>query len=284
MLGNKSFYNAVSKVYVIAKHMADLHKKVGTEAYLKSPVRTQHVTGNIWFGVNSLGDTDCLARQFRCMSDSLGQKFDNYDNIDYVSESCVNDTVFDFKNTHRVEHTFEVISFVRQFEQDYILGGKSFTSNSIGTDFVNNQVVAIVKQNEQLTAFNLNDDKPFSKYSEPIIYRGENTSILKSGDDATHLTRDELIEVNYQRYANLTNEIIDYNFTKLNDTNTKNLIGDIKKHSMPNLELAVKYHDDMFMLLNKHYHHKLNKRIDPNNKKWYNADDAKSYADWLAKQ
>ena len=53
---------------------------------------------------------------------------------------------------------------------------------------------------------------------------------------------------------------------------------------MPTMAVAVKYHNDAFMLLNVHYHHKLNKVTDTSNKKWYDAKLSNQYADWLKTQ
>jgi hypothetical protein len=275
----KAFYNAASKAYVIAKHLVEIRKHIGVDAYLASPIRKQHVSGNIWFGINSMGDTDCLARQYRCMTDELGQKYSNYSNIDYLSKSCVDDA-FNFKNTHRVEHTFELISFVSEFEKKYIINDADFTANSIAVDLLINQVVTIIKQCEQLTSFNTDDTKPFGKYNQSIIYCGEDTDLLKKGDDATALTRDQLIEVNRQRYARLVDEINVYNFADINYTNRTKLIGVKGKHTLPDIDVAVKYHSNQFMLLHTHYHHKLVKRIDSANRKWYSESDATAYRDW----
>jgi hypothetical protein len=271
---SKQTLTVASQAYVTAKFMSDFHKQVGTEAYLESPVRIHHVTGNTWFGVNSVGDTDCLARQFRLITDSLGQSFKDWDSIEFVSESCLNLQERNRK-IHRVEHTREVITFVKQFEQDYIIGGKPFTAATIAINLILNQIVTLINQSEQLTAYHSNDNKPFSKYNARIYYRGT---------DVSDYTLDQLLDINAKRYKQIIAQINDYNFTELNSKHSKQLIGVVGKHTMPSLELAVKYHDNMFMLLNKHYHHKLNKRIDPTNTKWYNADDTKAYTDWLAKQ
>jgi hypothetical protein len=271
---NKQTLTVASQAYVTAKFMSELHERIGTEAYLNSPVRTHHVTGNIWFGINSLGDTDCLARQFRSITDSLGQSYKDWHNIEFVSESCLNITNRS-KKIHRVEHTREVITFVKQFEQEYIIGSKPFTAATIATDLILNQIVTLICQTEQLTAYHIDDNKPFSKYNARIYYRDT---------DVSDYTLDQLLEINAERYAEMLAEINKFDFTALNTKHTKQLIGHAGKHTMPAMAVAVKYHNDAFMLLNVHYHHKLNKVTDTSNKKWYDAKLSNQYADWLKTQ
>jgi hypothetical protein len=268
---SKQTLRVTSQAFVIAKFMSEFHAAVGTEAYLNSPVRTHHVTGNSWFGINSLGDNDCLARQFRNITDSLGQSYKDWDNIEFVSESCLNITNRS-KKIHVVEHTREVITFVKQFEEEYIIGGKPFTAATIATNLILNQIVTFVEKSEQLTAYHSDNNKPFSKYDARIFYRGT---------DVSDYSLDELLKINADRYSDILSEINNFDFKELIATHTQKLVGQVGKHTIPELEVAVKYHNDMFMLLNKHYHHKLKKVINPNNKTWYNVKLASEYTDWL---
>lgn len=270
MLNQQLIKNA-SQAYVMSQYLADLCQKIGKDAYLSSPIRLEHGTGTGFFGVGNTGSTDCVKERFRGITDNLGQRYSCWQKIDFVSQSCLNLTYPDFRTTHRVEHTREVIDLYRQFEKDYIIEGKPFTAADLAVWVIVNQVVCLIEQTEQKSQDQYDDQQPFSKYSSPICYKGY---------DISAATRDELIEINKIRFASVIESLRNHDFAKINKHHETTLLNTSKKHTLPPMDIAVKYHDDVFELLEAHYTHKLNKRTNPADKKWYSEQDTEKYNNW----
>ncbi len=269
---NKQLAKNISQAYIMSKYLAELCKQIGARAYLTSPIRLEHGTGTGFFGISNTGSTDCIKERFRGVTDNLGQKYSCWEKIDFVSESCLSITSKpDFRNTYRVEHTREVIDLFREFEKEYIIGGKPFTANDLGIWIVEHQVVCLIEQWEQKDQSHYNDFKPFTKYANPIFYKGTNIS---------EYNLDQLKDLNRTRFATQLKEIKEYNFSKLNDEHTTNLLTKNKKHTLPPMTIAVKFYNDQYELLDRHYRHKLNKRTNPADKKWFNAEDTAMFNEW----
>ena len=139
-MDNKSLEKNIAQSFIMSRYLSKLCKAIGSEAYLKSYIRLEHGTGTGFFGISNSGSTDCVKERFRAITDSLGQKFDNWHNIDYISEGCLGMTVRDSK-VHRVEHTREVIDMFLAFEREFIIPGKDFTPADLGAWLLENQVV-----------------------------------------------------------------------------------------------------------------------------------------------
>lgn len=268
---NQQLVKNASQAFVMAQYLANFCRRVGKDHYLSSPVRLEHATGTGFFGVGNTGSTDCIKERFRGVTDNLGQRWSCWQRIEFVSQSCVGITQADFKKTHRVEHTREVIDLFKTFEQQFIIGDKPFTANDLAIWIIENQVVCLIEQKEQRSQLHYDDSKPFSKYANKIFY---------NGTDISAYTLPQLIELNQLRFADVIDSLRRYDFTKLNEKHHNDLIVQKKKHTLPPLELAVKYHNDQFELLDRHYHHKLNKRTNPADKKWFSAEDTAKFNNW----
>lgn len=272
----KALLRNASQAYIMSKYLADLCKQIGEVAYLASPIRLEHGTGTGFFGVGNTGSTDCVKERFRGITDELGQRWSCWQQIQFVSESCVGITSADFVNVHRVEHTREVIDLFEAFEKEYIISGKPFTASELANWVIENSVVCLIEQVEQLKQVNYNDDKPFSKYSKSIFYNGV---------DISDYSLDQIKQLNLKRFASVMQDVTNYNFTKLNTTNTKNLLQKTKKHTLPPIKLAIKHHNDEFRLLDQHYQYKISKFSEPfksNGKKnkWYSLERKTLFEDW----
>ena len=267
----KSLVKNISQAYVMSKYLADFCQRVGPENYLNSLIRSEHGTGTGFFGIGNTGSTDCIKERFRAITDSLGQKFDCWQQIDFVSEGCAG-MQFRDKNVHRVEHTREVIDLFKSFEQEFIITGKRFSPADLGTWLIKNQVVCLILQSEQKAKQHYNDNVPFSKYDARIFYQGQ---------DISEFTLEQIKTLNVSRFSTTIAELQRFNFSHLVETQTKQLLQTKKKHTLPPIELAVRFYNDQYSLLREHYHHKLKKRTDPNDKKWYSKKDADDYYRWV---
>jgi hypothetical protein len=268
---NQQLVKNASQAYVMAKYLANFCERVGKVNYLTSPVRLEHATGTGFFGVGNTGSTDCIKERFRGVTDNLGQRWSCWQRIEFVSESCVGITDADFKNTHRVEHTREVIDLFKTFEEEFIIKNREFTANDLAIWIIEHQVVCLIEQREQKSQSHYDDARPFTKYASSIFYKGT---------DISQYTLDQLIELNKQRFEDVISALKTYDFSKLNAKHHKDLIIDKKKHTLPPLDLAVEFHNDQFELLDRHYHHKLNKRTNPADKKWYSTEDTAKFNNW----
>lgn len=268
----KSTIHNLSQAYVMLDYMSKLASAIGNDSYLNCLIRFEHGTGKGFFGISNSGSTDCIKERFRGVTDSLGQRDKNWSNIAFLSESCIG--VTRKTSDHRIEHTREVINLFKEFESKYILTGKSFTANDLGIWLIENQIVCFINKNEQKPQCFYNDEYPFSKYSCKIYY--EST-------DISNLTLEEIMHINRNRFSNEIREINNYNFTQENKKNIAKLIGKTCKHTLPPLDLAITYHSNMYELLDIHYQYKLNKRINPEDKKWYNKNDADMWKEWKTK-
>lgn len=255
----------------MSKYLADLCKKIGKDSYLSSPIRLEHGTGTGFFGVGNTGSTDCIKERFRGVTDNLGQRWSCWQEIEFVSASCVGITSANFRTTHRVEHTKEVIDLFKEFEQEYIIGGKPFTPNLLGAYIIEHQVVCLIEQTEQKNAGNYDEEHPFSKYSSKIFYKGT---------DISGYTHAQLQELNKQRFAHILKELEVFDFSGLVQKHTNDLLLTVKKHTLPPIKIAERFHNNEFELLHQHYRHKLNKRTNPLDKKWYSEADTKRYNEW----
>jgi hypothetical protein len=272
----KALLNNASQAYVMSKYLADLCKQIGEKNYLASPIRLEHGTGTGFFGVGNTGSTDCVKERFRGITDHLGQRWSCWQQIQFVSESCIGITSADFVNIHRVEHTREVIDLFESFEKEYIISGKPFTAADLANWVIENSVVCLIEQVEQLKQVHYNDEKPFSKYSKSIFY---------NGTDISEYSLSQLKQLNLVRFAGVMKNVTDHNFTKLNTKNTKNLLEKTKKHTLPPLTIAVQYHDNEYELLDQHYQYKISKFSEPlksNGKKnkWYNEERKILFENW----
>ncbi len=267
---NESLIKNLVQAYVMSQYLSDFCRQVGAENYINSVIRSEHGTGTGFFGISNTGSTDCIKERFRAVTDALGQKFDCWQQIDFVSESCIGMTQRD-TNLHRVEHTRDVINLFKDFEQEYIIPGKKFSPADLGTWIIENQVVCLILQSEQLPKKYYNDAYPFSKYSTKIFFQGTDIS----GYDLA-----QIININKTRFASIITELHKFNFLSMVKEQTTLLLETKKKHTLPPIELAIRFHNDQYSLLREHYHHKLEKRTDPNDKKWYNKKDADDYYRW----
>lgn len=268
---DKSLVRNIVQAYVMSQYLADFCKKVGKKNYLNSFVRYEHATGTGFFGISNTGSTDCIKERFRGVTDYLGQRWSCWQQIEFVSASCLGATVCDFKNVHRVEHAREVIDLLKLFEQEYIMSGKSFTPADLGIWLIENQVVCLILQDEQRSKKHYDDNYPFSKYDTKIFYKGQDISAWSLA---------QIKALNVSRFQSIIAALQTFDFTALVKEQTKLLLHTKKKHTLPPLELAVKFYNDQYSLLREHYHHKLQKRTDPNDKKWYNKKDADDYYRW----
>lgn len=266
-------YKPLATLYTLLTHMQSARREIGLEAYLKSPVRTQHVTGNSWFGINSLGDNDCVARQVRLVTDYLGQKYNDVSNIEYRSQSCasIDNTTRD-KKLHVVEHLREVADFRDEIEHKFIISDDDYTVADIAKFIIINQVVVLVERAEQTQAFMTNRDCPFSKYSVPIYYQGQ---------DVSRMTYDQLVEVNQTRYADLIADIEAHDWSKALVAEAGIISTVPGKHTMPTLDIIKMHHNNEMMLLHTYYCYKREKVIDPSSAR-YNRAQANRYQAWLA--
>jgi hypothetical protein len=270
MISQKLITNA-SQAYVMSKYLADLCQQIGKDSYISSLIRLEHGTGTGFFGVGNTGSTDCIKERFRGVTDSLGQRWSCWQQIEFVSRSCIGISNPNFRTTHRVEHTREVIDLFKDFEQEYIITGRSFTANEMAIWIIEHQVVCLIEQREQKKQAHYNDQRPFTKYSNAIFY---------NGTDISNYTLDQLKEINKTRFNKDIEILSEYDFSEHNAKNEKSLLEGSKKHTLPPMTLAVKFYNDQFELLEKHYHHKLNKRTNPADKRWYNAEDTTKFNDW----
>jgi len=268
---DKSLVKNIAQAYVMSQYLADFCRQVGSENYVNSLIRSEHGTGTGFFGIGNTGSTDCIKERFRAITDSLGQKFDCWQQIDFVSEGCVGMQQRD-KIIHRVEHTREVIDLFKSFEQEYIVSGKSFSPADLGIWIIKNQVVCLILQSEQRPKQYYNDSVPFSKYDARIFYQDQ---------DISNFSLDQIKALNISRFESIIAELKTFNFSSLIQTQTKQLLHTKKKHTLPPMQVAVKFYNDQYSLLREHYHHKLKKRTDPNDKKWYSKKDADDYYRWV---
>lgn len=272
-MSTKALVKNISQAYVMSKYLADLCKVIGKEAYMNSAIRKEHGTGTGFFGISNTGSTDCVKERLRHATDSLGQKFDRWQQIQFVSQGCLGMTERN-KFEHRVEHTRECIDLFKAFENDYIISGRNFIPNDLGIWLIENHIVCLILQREQRKQSFYNDNKPFSKYSGAIYYQNQ---------DISHFSLEQVKVLNKQRFANQIEEIKNFNFTSLIDHERRSLLMTKKKHTLPPIDIAIKFHDNEFELLERHYTHKLNKRTNSADKKWYCVHDTARFNIWKNK-
>lgn len=270
MLKTSLIKNA-SQVYVMAVYLSDLCKKIGKDAYLESFIRAEHGTGTGFFGIGNTGSIDCVKERLRGITDSLDQKYKTWKKIDFVSESCKNLENPDFRNIHRVEHTREIQNLYRDFENDFIISGKKFTVPEIIVWVITHQVVCLIEQKEQRPQNFYDDNVPFSKYTKPIFYKNK---------DISNYTLEQLRDLNRTRFKLILDSVAQYDFAEAIKKQTDSLLRSTKKHTLPPIKLAVDYHNNQFELLYHHYHHKVNKRTNPQDKKWYDPTDTALWNEW----
>lgn len=265
---NKSLIKNISQAYVMSTYLSNLCQQIGNDNYITSHIRNEHGTGSGFFGVSNTGSTDCIKERLRGITDSLGLVYKTPQHIKFISASCVNLVNFNFRTTHRVEHTREISELYLEFEEKFIMSGISFTPADLGTWLITNQVVCLIMQSEQLSKAFHDPTCLFSKYSNSIMY---------NGTDISNYTVSQLQNIAVTEYATELAEIQSFNFSNELAKQTENLITKTKKHTLPPMSLAVQYYNDHYELLSQYYTHKAFKRTDPSNKKWYDESDAHKY-------
>ena len=265
---NKSLIRNISQAYVMSTYLSKLCQQIGRDNYITSHIRNEHGTGLGFFGVSNTGSTDCIKERLRGITDSIGLVYKTPQHIKFISASCVNLVNFNFRTTYRVEHTREISELYLEFEEKFIMSGISFTPADLGTWLITNQVVCLILQIEQLSKSFYDLNRPFSKYS---------TSIMYNDTDISNYTISQLQNIAAKEYATELAGIQSFNFSNELEKQTANLITKTKKHTLPPMELAVQYYNDHYELLSQYYMHKVFKRTDPSNTKWYDESDAHKY-------
>lgn len=268
---NQELITNTSKAYVMSKYLAELCKQIGKEAYLKSLIRLEHGLGTGFFGISNTGSADCVKERFRGITNGLGLSWKTCEKIEIESETCVGMSSARSKDIHRIEHTRELIDLFKDFEQEYIISGKPFTASDLAIWVIEHQVVCFIQKDEQKTKSYYDDNRPFTKYTKPIFYKGTNIS---------NYTLDQLKNLNRTRFSTQIQEIKNHDFSELNVEQTTLLIENNKKHTLPPMTIAVQFHNDQFELLDRHYRYKLNKRSNPANKRWFSAEDTTKFKEW----
>lgn len=267
----KTLRKNVAQVFVIAKYLSDVCAAIGKDAYLETVIRLQHCGGKGFAGVGNTGSTDCLKEAIRRVTDSLGQRYKTWQDIQFISDTCLNMPADpSFKSVYRVEHTREVSKLCEQFETEFILSGKTFTLYDIAQWIIENQVVCLIKQTEQKPSVHYDDNLPFSKYTSKIMYNGTDISLY---------TLAQIKALNLTRFAQELNDIKTHDFTKALASQNAQLHKPNGNHSLPPIPLVVQYHDDENELLYRHYRHKVNKFSDINCS-WYNQNKTTLYENW----
>jgi len=284
-LKNSKLITATSTAYVLAKYLQEFCQRVGVENYLTSPIRLQHGSGTggfVFSGVgkphkrlSASGNNDCTKERFRTITDSLELTYRTIDKIKFRSASCLN-LVERNKNDHRIEHTEEVIDLYYEFEKEYIIPNKSFTPNDLAVFVLERTLVCLIEQAEQKTGelrkLTYNPKVPFSKYSNTIFYEGK---------DVSNFTKGQLLKLTNQEHQNTIEYIKKYNFESIVKEKERDLINSRGNHSLPSMDIALKYHNDVFSLLKYYYHYQLAQLTDPNeNKTYYNEQLAIKYKKW----
>lgn len=265
---NKSLIKNISQSYVMAKYLSDLCQQVGKDNYLNSYIRLEHGTGVGFFGISNTGSTDCIKERFRGITDSLDLTYKKWKSVKFVSKSCIGLTNPDFKKVHRIEHTHDISNLYLEFEEKFIISGASFTPAELGIWVISNQVVCLILQQEQQSKHYFNSQYPFSKYSNKIFD--------SNGTDISDYTVSQIQNINLAQYAKEIAYLQSTNFNSELRKQHVNLIEATKKHTLPDMSLAVQYHNDEYELLSNYYNYKASKRCDKSSR-WYNESDAHRY-------
>ncbi len=279
----KTLINNTATAYVLAKYLQEFCQQVGVDKYLTSPVRLQHGNGTGGFGfkgvgnphkrLSASGNNDCTKERFRGITDSLDLTFRTIDKIKFRTASCVN-LVERSKTVHRIEHTEELIDLYLEFELEYIIGNKPFTPNELAKFVLQRTLVCLIEQKEQKAKGTFTADIPFSKYSNKVFYEGT---------DVSEYTKAQLLELTAKEFASVFAEVDKYDWSKEVTAKHKKLIATGGHHSLPPLDIAVKYSNDAFNLLKYYYHYQLAQLTDPNeNLTYYNEALAQKYNEWKA--
>jgi len=277
----KKLITATATAYVIAKYLQELCSHVGSDSYYTSPIRLQHGPGTGGFGFKGLGkpkkrlggtgNNDCAKERFRGITDSLDLTFRTIEKIKFRTNSCISLTERN-RNDHRIEHTEELIDLFLEFEQDYIVANQPFTPNDLAKFVLERTLVCLIEQKEQKKKGTYDPTVPFSKYTNPVFYEGQ---------DVSALTKLELQAITAEQYADILAEVATYDWSEKVKEQEQNLINSGGHHSLPSMEIAVKYYDDAFSLLKYYYHYQLRQITDPNeNMLYYNEAVAKLYKEW----
>jgi DNA-dependent RNA polymerase auxiliary subunit epsilon len=283
---NQSFITAVSTFYVLTKHLQKVHQQIGTDNYLKSPVRYQHGTGR---GVaadfdigtpkkklNATGNNDCAKERMRGITDSLGLHYDNLSAVKFRTASCINVVQTQWnKKIYHIEHTDELQHQYLAFEEEFILTNKPFTPADVAEWFVTKTIVTLIKRSElkkgNVKKASYDPDKPFSKYSDKVFYNGQ---------DVSNLTKAEVLEIVGKEYAHIVPLARSYdwrpNVFQIARTLFKN-----PKHGIPPLATAVKYSNCAFSLLKYYYKYQRRQLTEAGYKPiYYNKELASMYQQW----
>lgn len=271
--------------WIIAKYLQDFCQKVGVDHYLTSAIRYQHGNGTGGFRflgmgnpqkrLSASGNNDCVKERFRGITDGLKLTYRSIDKIQFRSASCVN-LRERCKTLHRVEHTVELIDIYHDFENQYIITTQNFTANDLAKFVLQQTLVCLIEQKEQKPAGTYNLDMPFSKYSAKVFYQGQ---------DVSGYTRTELFAITAREYGDLFKALHTYDFTEVINNKKSKLIDSGLNHSLPALDMAVKYHNNPLALLKYYYHHQRKQLTESDYKpRYYNHDLAQHYAKWAQNQ
>lgn len=273
-INRTSLYGSLSRLYEICLYLREYREKIGQEAYNDSFIRRQHSTGNTWFNIDSGGDTDNLSATVRNITDRLNQRNQNMSGIEFRSQSCI-----DIKKhnslVHRVEHTIPAKGIFLQIEKEFIIGDRTITITEIASYILLTQIVTLIEKTEQILFDNeINEEKPFSRYSASIFYQGT---------DVSQFSLKQLKEINLDRYSSILSEINNTDFTAFNHKNKLKLFTKVDmpgKHTIPPMDFAIQYGLNEFELIHQYYHYKRDKVIDPASRR-FNDVKAKQYQNWL---
>lgn len=273
-INRTSLYNSLSRLYLICLYLREYREKIGQEAYKDSYIRAQHSTGRNWFNIDSGGDTDNLSATVRGVTDKLNQRNQNISGIDFRSQSCIGAKNYN-RSVQRVEHATPVKGLFLQIEKEFIIGDRPISIPELASYILLTQIVTLIETTEQIKFGNeINEEKPFSRYSAPIFYQGT---------DVSQFSLKQLKEINLDRYSSILSEIYNKDFTAFNHKNKLKLFTKVDmpgKHTIPPMDFAIQYAVNEFELLHQYYHYKRDKVIDPSSPRFH-AVKAKQYQNWL---
>jgi hypothetical protein len=262
---------ATARTTALALYLQKFRQIIGPERYLNSIIRREHGTGTGLFGVSNTGSRDCLKESIRGITDALSLSYRTPDALPFRTESCIGIKVFD-RNSHRIEHTIEVIELYHEFEAHFILNDQEIDLSDVGKWIIENQVTTLIEQHEQRRKGHYTSEQPFSKYSRPVLYNLQK--------DVSTISREELRMLTCKHFSEQLSSFLTINGQPFLDTAIASFDGSgSKAHTLPLLDVAVEYNDEEFELLTRHYKYKLSKRLDPNSR-WFSANDAARYRAW----
>lgn len=251
----RSIVSSVSQTTVLGTYLRDFCRRVGVDAYISSPIRRQHGNGTGIAGIGNAGGIDCLRERFRGISTALGCTYATWREIPFVSQGCLNIKDRN-RHTHRVEHTRGLSEIFQGFERECIMGGLAITPYSVLERMVLQGICTHIRQEEQCDHGLVDPDRPFKRYSVPVYYQGQDVSLFNS------LQLSELMRAHYEHVLVAAREW-DWE-PALARAWTGYTNGSIR--GVPPMELAVRYHDCEWGLLEHHYHYRRSQLLDPSSR------------------